>query len=92
MTKAEIVARVAAQTQLTQQQTAVVVERVLQSIMDALQEGDKVELRGFGSFRCCHRQPRTGRNPKIGSPVQVPATTVPAFKAGKAPRTLLEAP
>ena len=91
MTKAELVARVAVQTQLTQKQTAVVVESVLQSIMDALRAGDKVELRGLGSFRCCHRKPRRGRNPATGAPVQVPATTVPAFKAGKALRTLLHA-
>jgi integration host factor subunit beta len=84
MTKAELVTRVATQTQLTKRQSAVIVDVFLQSIMDALRTGDKVELRGFGSFRCRHRQPRTGRNLKTGAPVQVPAITVPFFQASKA--------
>ena len=84
MTKAEIVERVAAQTRLPKQQTAEIVNAFLQSIMDALGTGDKVEVRGFGSFRCRQRRPRTGRNPKTGLPVQVPAKMMPVFKASKA--------
>jgi integration host factor subunit beta len=84
MTKAEIVERVAMQTQLPQQQVAAILEGVVQCIMEALRSGDTVELRGFGSFRCRHRRPRTGRNPKTGVAVQVPAQRIPAFKASQA--------
>lgn len=54
-----------------------------QTIQEALLRGDKVELRGFGSFRVRHRKPRLGRNPKTGAPVSVPAKKVPFFKAGR---------
>lgn len=83
MTKAELVAQVALKSELTQQQTAEVVDLFLQTIIDALQAGDKVELRGFGSFRRRDRRPRQGRNPKTGAAVEVPARTVPFFTAGK---------
>lgn len=92
MTKAELVAQVAVQTQLTQQQTAMIVESFLQCVIDALQAREHVELRGFGSFRLRHRRPRQGRNPRIGTPVQVPAKTVPVFKAGKVLHALLNPP
>jgi len=84
MTKAELVDQVAATVQLQKHQTDVVITHFLQSIMDALQAGDKVELRGFGSFRLRHRQARAGRNPRTGETVQIPAKAVPAFTAGKA--------
>jgi integration host factor subunit beta len=83
MTKAELVAQVAAKTQMTQQQTAEVVDLFLASIVEALQAGDKVELRGFGSFRHRTRRPRQGRNPKTGDVVEVPARVVPFFTAAK---------
>ena len=83
MNKAELIDRVAATVQLPQYQTDTAVTLFLQSIVDALQAGDKVELRGFGSFRLHHRQARMGRNPKTGDPVQIPARKVPWFKAGK---------
>ncbi len=89
MTKAELVAQVAVQIQLTQQQTAMIVESFLQCVIDALQAGEHVELRGFGSFRLRHRRPRQGRNPRTGTPVQVLAKTVPVFKAGKVLHALL---
>jgi integration host factor subunit beta len=91
MTKAELVARVALQTQLSQQQVAAILEGVVQCIIDALRSGDKVELRRFGSFRCRHRRPRTGRNPKTGVAVQVPAQRIPAFKASQAVHVRLNA-
>jgi len=84
MTKAELVARVATQTQIPMQQAAAVVEGFVRCIREALRSGDKVELRGFGSFRCRHQRPRTGRNPKTGMAVQVPAQRIPAFKASRA--------
>src|SRR5712691_688682 len=92
MTKAELVDRVAATLQLPKRQTATVVELFFQCIRDALAVGDKVELRGFGSFRLRHRQPCTGRNPKTGETVQIPAKQVPWFKVGKALRTLVDYP
>jgi integration host factor subunit beta len=54
-----------------------------QTIQETLCQDDKVELRGFGSFRVRHRKPRLGRNPKTGEPVSVPAKKVPFFKAGR---------
>jgi nucleoid DNA-binding protein len=84
MTKAELVTQVAQETQLTQHQSAAIVERFLQCIIEALQAGDTVELRGFGRFRCRHRRARQGRNPKTGVPVAIPAQTVPVFTVGKA--------
>jgi integration host factor subunit beta len=89
MTKAELVAQVAAKTQMTQQQTAQVVDLFFASIVEALQAGDKVELRGFGSFRCRARRPRQGRNPKTGDTVEVPARVFPFFTAGKQIRARL---
>jgi nucleoid DNA-binding protein len=84
MTKADLVDQVAATGQLTKHQTEAVITRFLQGIMDALHAGDKVELRGFGSFRLRHRQAREGRNPRTGETVPIPAKAVPAFTAGKA--------
>ena len=92
MTKAELVDKVATAIQLPKYQTETVVNVFLQCIMDALRDGDKVELRGFGSFRLRHRPPRTGRNPKTGDTVQIPAKQVPWFTVGKAFRTLVDSP
>ena len=83
MTKAELVTQVALKTELTKQQTAEVVDLLLECIIKALQAGDKVELRGFGSFRRRDRGPRLGRNPKTGEVVAVSAQSVPFFKTGK---------
>jgi integration host factor subunit beta len=92
MTKAELVDKVAATVQLSKHQSATVVNLFLQCITDALEEGDKVELRGFGSFRLHHRQPRAGRNPKTGAPVLIPAKKVPWFTAGKVLQALVNQP
>ena len=86
MTKAELIAHVAVQLSLTKTQTERIVDLFFTSIVDALGRGDKVELRGFGSFRVRHRPPRKGRNPKTGESVSIPAKRVPFFKAGKALR------
>ena len=92
MTKTELIDRIAENVQLPKYQTEVVVTIFLQCIMDALQAGDKVELRGFGSFRRRRRLPRVGRNPKTGDTVQIPAKQVPWFTAGKALRALVNQP
>jgi len=90
MTKAELVEKVAEKIQLTKKQTETVVNMLLNSITEALSEGDKVELRGFGSFRLRNRNPREGRNPKTGDTVQIPAKRVPFFKAGKELRAMVD--
>jgi integration host factor subunit beta len=92
MTKTELMDRVAERDPLPKYQTEAVVTSVLQCMRDALRAGDKVELRGFGSFRRRHRQARVGRNPKTGDTVQIPATQVPRFTAGKALRVLVNQP
>jgi integration host factor subunit beta len=89
MTKADLVDHVARKLQLTQQQTATVVMLFWQCIMDALEAGDHVEIRGFGSFRVRARKPRMGRNPKTGATVAIPAKSVPWFKPGKELRVLV---
>ena len=91
MTKAALIAKVAAQMQLSKKQTDVIIALFFTGITDALSEGDNVELRGFGSFRVRHRPPRKGRNPKTGAPVSIPAKCVPFFKAGKDLRELVDA-
>jgi integration host factor subunit beta len=73
MTKAELVEAVSRVSDLTRKHSEVIVEAVFTSIIDALQKGDKIELRGFGSFRVRRRRSRTGRNPKTGAGVVVPA-------------------
>ena len=83
MTKAELVERVAGGSNLTRKEAEVVVQAVLDSIVQSLKSGTKVELRGFGSFRLRNRAARIGRNPKTGAKVHVPAKRVPYFKPGK---------
>jgi len=84
MTKAELVDHVAATVQLPKSQTDAVLTQCLQAIIAAVQAGEAVDLRGFGRFHLRHRQPRTGRNPRTGETVQIPAKAVPTFSAGKA--------
>jgi nucleoid DNA-binding protein len=89
MTKAALVDHVATAVQLPKHQTDAVITQCLQAIMEALQAGETVELRGFGRFRRRHRQARAGRNPRTGTPVQMPAKTLPIFRAGKAFQALV---
>jgi integration host factor subunit beta len=89
MTKAELVDEIARKASLTRKHSEVIVDAVFSSIVEALQTGDKIELRGFGSFRVRHRASRTGRNPKTGEGVLVPAKKVPYFKPGKELRELI---
>src|ERR687886_1087005 len=84
MTKAELVDQVAAAVQLPKHQTEEVITQFLEAIMAAVQTEQRVDLRGFGSFRLRQRQARTGRNPRTGDTVQIPAKQVPTFTAGKA--------
>jgi len=91
MTKAELIERVSEQIQtLTKRQTEIIVNAVFNSIKDTLANGEKIEIRGFGSFRLRQRRSREGRNPKTGTPVSVPAKRVPFFKAGKELKELVD--
>jgi integration host factor subunit beta len=83
MTKAELVEEVARTTQLTKKHAELIVNTVFESIVNSLKEGEKIELRGFGSFRIRRRGPRIGRNPKTGARVHVPSKKIPYFKPGK---------
>ncbi len=83
MTKAHLVEQVAKQADIPRKQADQVVQVILESITNALQSGEKVELRGFGSFRIRQRGERVGRNPKTGAKVQVPPKKIPYFKPGK---------
>ncbi len=89
MTKADLIEEVARQSNLTKKETELIVTTVFDNIAQALTKGDKVELRGFGSFRIRHRNARKGRNPKTGSSVSVPEKRVPFFKVGKQLRELV---
>jgi integration host factor subunit beta len=89
MTKAELVEEVASQSELTKKDAEVIVQTVLDSITESLQRGEKIELRGFGSFRIRNRSSRQGRNPKTGNGVNVPAKNVPYFKPGKEIKDLI---
>ncbi len=89
MTKAELVDEVARAVQLTKKQAETIVNIVFDSIVDSLRSGQKIELRGFGSFRLRSRKSRTGRNPKTGEKVEVPSKKIPYFKPGKELKELI---
>jgi integration host factor subunit beta len=89
MTKAELVEEVSRVSDLTKKHSEVIVDTVFRSIIAALQRGEKIELRGFGSFRLRQREPRKGRNPKTGDKVDVPPKKVPYFKPGKELKELI---
>ena len=89
MTKAELVEEVSRVSDLTKKHSELIVETVFRSIIEALQRGEKIELRGFGSFRLRQREPRKGRNPKTGDKVDVPPKKVPYFKPGKELKELI---
>lgn len=92
MTKADLINVVAKRLDITQVQSGIIVEAALRSIVQALQRGDEVEIRGFGSFRFRNRAPRKGRNPKTGEKVDVPPKRIPYFKMGKELKALLNEP
>ncbi|WP_277815344.1 integration host factor subunit beta [Chloracidobacterium thermophilum] len=89
MTKADLVEVVARAADLTKKDAEVVVEEVFAAIIESLNRGEKIELRGFGSFRIRQRNSRRGRNPKTGDAVDIPAKAVPYFKPGKELRELI---
>lgn len=84
MRKADLVAAVAAKTNMTQTAVEKVITAALDTIMDTVAAGDKVTFTGFGSFEKRDRAARQGRNPQTGAVIEIPATSAPAFSAGKA--------
>ena len=84
MNKTELVAAIAEKTNLTKKDSEAALLVVVESITEALAKGDKVQVIGFGSFEVKNRAARTGRNPKTKEAIEIPASKVPVFKAGKA--------
>jgi integration host factor subunit beta len=83
MTKADLIEEVSRVVELTRKESEVIVEALFDSIVRSLRTGDKIEIRGFGSFRTRERLARIGRNPKTGERVEVPAKRIPYFKPSK---------
>jgi integration host factor subunit beta len=83
MTKADLIDEVSHLAELTRKDSEVIVETIFDSVVRSLRAGDKIEIRGFGSFRTRQRKPRMGRNPKTGEKVEVPAKKIPFFKPSK---------
>ena len=84
MNKTELVANVAEKAGLTKKDAEKALGAVIESIEEALVEGDKIQLIGFGTFEVKDRAARTGRNPQTGKEIDIPASKSPVFKAGKA--------
>ncbi len=89
ITKADLVEDVARASELTKKDAERLVEIVFESIIETLNAGEKIELRGFGSFRVRERNARRGRNPKTGAPVDIAAKRIPYFKPGKELKELI---
>ena len=83
MTKADLIEEVSKVVEMTRKDSEVIVEAIFDSVVRSLRGGDKIEIRGFGSFRTRQRQPRIGRNPKTGARVEVPPKRIPYFKPSK---------
>ena len=91
MTKADLIEEVSRAVEMTRKDSELIVETIFESIVKALRASDKIEIRGFGSFRTRQRQPRVGRNPKTGARVEVPSKKVPYFKPSKELKDLINA-
>jgi DNA-binding protein HU-beta len=89
MNKAELVARIAKDAALTKRQSEKVLDALMGSIQDALSNGEKITLMGFGTFSAMSRVARTGRNPRTGQALYLPARKTPKFSAGKGLREAL---
>lgn len=92
MTKADLIEEVARTAEVSRKESETAVETIFGGIVDSLRRGDKIEIRGFGSFRTRQRRARTGRNPKTGAQVDVPAKTIPFFKPSKELKDLVNGP
>ena len=83
LTKADLIEEVLRISELPRKESETIVETIFDSIIESLQKGDKIEIRGFGSFRTRQRRGRIGRNPKTGAKVDVPPKKIPFFKPSK---------
>ncbi|GAA0693979.1 DNA-binding protein HU-beta [Clostridium cadaveris] len=83
MNKADLISRMADKSELNKKQTEAALKAFVESVEEALESGDKVQLVGFGTFETRERAERTGRNPKTGEEIKIAASTMPVFKAGK---------
>jgi len=83
MNKLDLVAAVAEKAEITKRDAERAVNALVESIEEALKQGDRVSLVGFGTFEVRSRKPRVGRNPQTGQEIRIPAGKVPSFKAGK---------
>jgi integration host factor subunit beta len=92
VTKADLVEEVIRSTDLPRKESEAIVETIFDSIIQALQTGDKIEIRGFGSFRTRQRRGRVGRNPKTGAKVEVPPKRIPFFKPSKELKDFVNGP
>ena len=93
MTKSGLIEKVAEQTpHISKKDTEVVVNTIFDSMTEALKEGERIEIRGFGSFQVKLREAREGRNPKTGEEVQIPAKRTPFFKVGKELKEMVDNP
>lgn len=84
MTKVELIRQIANRASMSQKDAEKALKAFTEAVTEALKEGDKVALVGFGTFEVSERAGRTGRNPQTGEPVEIPASKSPKFKAGKA--------
>ncbi len=91
MNKADLIDRVSRAVEMTPQDSIIIVETIFESIVKALDASEKIEIRGFGSFRTRQRQPRIGRNPKTGARVEVPSKTVAYFRPSKELKEMINA-
>ncbi|MCQ2088464.1 MAG: HU family DNA-binding protein [Bacilli bacterium] len=84
MIKADLIDAIAAETKFSKKDTDIFIRAFIENVSKALEEGDNVQLMGFGTFEVGERAAREGRNPKTGETVKIPASKTPKFKAGKA--------
>ncbi|ABV87394.1 integration host factor subunit beta [Shewanella pealeana] len=92
MTKSELIEKLATrQSQLSAKEVEAAIKEMLEQMADTLETGDRIEIRGFGSFSLHYRAPRTGRNPKTGTSVELEGKYVPHFKPGKELRERVDA-
>lgn len=83
MNKSQLIDTIAAKTKLTKKECGIVLDAAINAVMDAVAEGERVTLVGFGSFEAKERGERVGRNPRSGEPITIEATSVPTFQSGK---------
>ncbi len=84
MNKTDLIAKISDKSQLTKKDSEKALNAFVEAVTEAVAADDKVQLIGFGTFECRRREKRSGRDPRSGKPIEIPASNTPAFKAGKA--------